>query len=94
MALPALDKGDEPVDKEIHAELGGKEDCEGEVEHIESRAPVRVLEHVSDLRFNHADKEVLWQRHSKVVTLKINVRSRHECKLFSPRILKRQEFFV
>ena len=40
MALPTLDKWVEPVDEEVNAELGGKEGCEGEVNQVESEAPV------------------------------------------------------
>ncbi len=34
MTLPALDKGGEPVDEEVHAELGGKKGSKGEVEQV------------------------------------------------------------
>ncbi len=59
MTLPALDEGGEPVNEEVHEELGGKEGSEGEVDVIEGRVPVRFLERVTDLRFYNVHKEIL-----------------------------------
>ncbi len=61
-SLPALDKGGEPVDEEVHAELGGEEGSEDEVECVEGRAPVRFVEGVSDLSFDDVQNEVLCQK--------------------------------
>ena len=59
MIIPVLDEGGEPIDEEVHAELGGEEGSKNEVEHVEGGAPVRLVESVSDLGLDHIYKEVL-----------------------------------
>ncbi len=40
MRIPALDEGDEPIDEEVHAELGGEEGSEHNVQKVEGGTPV------------------------------------------------------